>query len=138
MSLQEWHIMSSPPIDSFEGMTPLADYLSPAVHGSYSCPQDVWFDIEQTEDRLKWAKGALGALESAAAEVDWDGDFRGTPYVGALPWPAPVGDEAARYLLVKQDNNGTCFVISAFPIPAPLFQTVYATTVVRPERPTHA
>ncbi|MGX5397201.1 hypothetical protein ACWLMY_35780 [Streptomyces anulatus] len=130
MSSREWHVMSVPTTDTFEGMVPLALYLSPAAQGDYDCPQSFWYDVQQIEDRLNWAKSAMNVLEEAADEVGWQGDFRHTPYVGALPWSNPF-DEVPRYLLVKQNNNGTCFIVSAFPLPSPPDQRVFSTAVVR-------
>ncbi|MER7135418.1 hypothetical protein ABT358_02595 [Streptomyces sp. NPDC000341] len=137
MGTREWHVVRVPPVDSFEGMIPLNLYLSPqATSHAFESPQSAWHYIEESVDRLNWVKGALSALELAAAEVDWDGDFRITPHVGALPWAAPLSDEAARYLLVKQDNNGSCFIISAgFPVPLAPYQQNHRSTVVRVEQP---
>jgi hypothetical protein len=46
--------------------------------------------------------------------VGWDGDMRHLPSVGCLPTPPDV----TPYLLVKQDNNGTTFVISDAELPS--------------------
>jgi hypothetical protein len=128
MSTHDWHVLSVPPIDTFEGMTSLTSYLFPTTtDGALADPHQADYLIEQRKERLDWADGALDALKRAGNEVHWDGDFRHEPYVGALPWPTIEG----RYLLVKQDNNGTCFIISkGFAMPLPAHQTVFFSAVV--------
>ncbi|MGY3676518.1 hypothetical protein [Streptomyces sp. TE33382] len=145
MSTDDWHILSTPPVDSFDGMTPLAKYLSPDLRvdvfddphkvqraikeyrerlgwaekmnaGTLLGSEESDYYIEQDKERLDWAAAALDALQRGSGHVGWEGDFRHEPYVGALPWP----ENAGRYLLVKQGNNGTCFIISqGFTVPVP-------------------
>ncbi|MCX5070771.1 hypothetical protein OOJ91_33545 [Micromonospora lupini] len=80
------------PMDFFDGLIPLPAWLS---------------DGEAAAGRARWAVGAILAL--ADAKVDWDGDMRHEPYVGAVP----NGDGGtATYLVVKQEGNGGTFVVS--------------------------
>jgi hypothetical protein len=51
---------------------------------------------------------AVLALADVADHVRWDGEMRQLPSVGAVLAPP----ESHPYLVVKQDNNGTTFVIS--------------------------
>ncbi|MER7111140.1 hypothetical protein [Streptomyces sp. NPDC000229] len=128
MSTGDWHIVSVPPIDNLEGMTPLSSYLFPTTAArSLADPGEAEYLIGERKERLEWASGALGALKRVRSTVQWDGDFRHEPYVGAFPWWS--GD--ALYLMVKQDNNGTCFIVSqGFAIPLPPHATVFASTIV--------
>lgn len=86
------------PIDDFDALTPLPDWIcaDPAT-------------------RACWALQAVLALADVAAELRWDGDMRHLPSVGAILAPP----EAVPYLVVKQDNNGTTFVISGIELPWP-------------------
>ena len=79
----------SEPIDDFDGLTPLHEWL------------------DGDAERLAWALRAVLALARAAPAVGWRGDMRHLPLVGHLPTSPFV----ARYLLVKQDNNGDTFLI---------------------------
>lgn len=80
----------SEPIDDFDGLTPLNEWL------------------DGDAERLAWALRAVLALAEAAPKVVWRGDMRHLPLVGHLP-TAPF---ITRYLVVKQDNNGDTFLIS--------------------------
>ena len=82
------------PIDLFDGLIPLTEWIS------------------GEGDHAAWALRAVFALADTADVMHWDGDMRHLPPVGALPIPP----EAAPYLVVKQDNNGTTFVVSDAPI----------------------
>ena len=80
----------SEPIDDFDGLTPLNEWL------------------DGDAERLAWALQAVLALAQAAPAVGWRGDMRHLPLVGHLPTSPFV----ARYLIIKQDNNGDTFLIS--------------------------
>lgn len=86
----------SEPIDDFNVLTPLPDWIKadPIPH-------------------TQWALQAILALADAANHIRWDGDMRHLPSIGAVITPP----EAHPYLVVKQDNNGTTFVISNVEIP---------------------
>lgn len=79
----------SEPIDDFDGLAPLHEW------------------INGDAERLAWALQAVLALAQAAPAVGWRGDMRHLPLVGHLPTSPFV----TRYLLVKQDNNGDTFLI---------------------------
>jgi len=53
------------------------------------------------------------ALADAADAVGWRGTMRHLPSVGALPTPPAT----TPYLIVKQDDNGATFVITAAETP---------------------
>lgn len=55
------------------------------------------------------------AAYQAAREVRWEGDFRTPPHVGFLP--NAEGGEPIPFLVWKQDNNGTTFVVSPVELP---------------------
>ncbi|MEV3993619.1 hypothetical protein AB0J57_32455 [Streptomyces sp. NPDC049837] len=132
MSTRDWHVLCVPPIDRFEGMTPLTSYVFPATAaGALADPYDAEYLIGERKERLEWAGGALDALRRAGSKVHWDGDFRHEPYVGALLW----GSDGALYLVAKQENNGTCFIVSqGFAVPLPPTETIFFSTVVRESR----
>lgn len=79
----------SEPIDDFDGLTPLHQWL------------------DGDAERLAWALQAVLALAAAAPAVGWQGDMRHLPMVGHLP----TGPFVTRYLVVKQDNNGDTFLV---------------------------
>lgn len=79
-------------MDEFDGLTPLPAWLSDA---------SPW--------ATRWALQAVLALADAGPGVGWRGDMRHLPSVGVvltLPGVTP-------YLVVKQDNNGDTFVVTA-------------------------
>ena len=80
----------SEPIDDFDGLTPLNEWL------------------DGDAERLAWALRAVLALAQAAPTVGWRGDMRHLPLIGHLPTSPFV----TRYLVAKQDNNGDTFLIS--------------------------
>jgi hypothetical protein len=79
----------SEPIDDFDGLTPLNEWL------------------DGDAKRLAWALQAVLALAGAAPTVGWRGDMRHLPMIGHLP----TNPFVTRYLVVKQDNNGDTFLI---------------------------
>jgi len=84
------------PIDLFDGLTPLPEWLHDA-----------------TPHATSWAIQALLALADAGPHIGWRGDMRHLPAIGALPTP-PM---ATPFLVVKQDDNGTTFVVTAADVP---------------------
>jgi hypothetical protein len=84
------------PLDVFDALTPLPDWIA-----------------ADPRERARWALQAVLALADAAVQLRWDGDMRHLPSVGAVLVPP----ESIPYLVVKQDNNGTTFVISAIELP---------------------
>ena len=67
------------------------------------------------------------ALADVADHVRWDGEMRHLPSVGAVPAPP----ESHPYLVVKQDNNGTTFVISDIEIPGLTSVTAHTAHAIR-------
>ena len=84
------------PIDIFDGLIPLPGWLAGA-----------------SPHATGWALEAILALADAATAIGWDGDMRHLPSAGALPTPPA----ATPFLVVKQDNNGDTFVITATEAP---------------------
>ena len=84
------------PIDEFDGLTPLSDWLPDAS------PQ-----------ATSWALQAILALADAAPTVGWRGDMRHLPDVGVIPTPP----RTTPYLVVKQDDNGATFVVTTTETP---------------------
>jgi hypothetical protein len=80
------------PIDIFDGLTPLPDWL----HGG-------------SPHATRWALQAILALTDAGPAIGWRGDMRHLPSVGVLPTPPSV----TPYLVVKQDDNGATFIVTA-------------------------
>jgi len=86
------------PIDDFDALTPLPDWIA-----------------ADPAPRTRWALQAVLALADTATPLRWDGDMRHLPSVGAVLAPP----DAVPYLVVKQDNNGTTFVVSGIELPWP-------------------
>lgn len=84
------------PIDMYDGLMPLNDWLT-----------------GQHPSRTAWALQAVLALTDAATNIGWEGDMRHLPMVGGLP---TLG-RTTPYLVIKQDNNGDTFVVSAAEVP---------------------
>jgi hypothetical protein len=84
------------PIDEFDGLTPLPDWLSDA-----------------SPHATRWALQAILALADAADAVSWRGDMRHLPTVGVMLTPPTT----TPYLIVKQDDNGATFVVTAAETP---------------------
>jgi len=84
------------PVDEFDGLTPLPDWLAGA-----------------SPHATRWALQAILALADAADAVGWRGDMRHLPAVGVMPTPPAT----TPYLVVKQDDNGATFVITATETP---------------------
>jgi hypothetical protein len=100
------------PIDEFDGLTPLPNWLSGA--GPHA---------------TRWALQAILALADAADAVGWRGDLRHLPSVGALP----TTPATTPYLIVKQDDNGATFIITATDTP-PIAADTTACTRVAPRQ----
>jgi hypothetical protein len=50
-----------------------------------------------------------------ATRIGWEGDFRNGPFISAMP--AEHGNGYSEFLIAwKQDNNGTTFIASPFPL----------------------
>ncbi len=84
------------PIDCFDGLTPLPEWIA-----------------ADPPQRTRWALQAVLALADAAPQVRWNGDMRHLPSAAATLMPP----DAYPYLVVKQDNNGTTFVVSSVALP---------------------
>jgi hypothetical protein len=84
------------PVDAFDALTQLSDWLT-----------------ADPVPRTQWMLQAVLALADVADQVRWDGEMRHLPSVGAVLAPP----ESHPYLVVKQENNGTTFVISGIEIP---------------------
>jgi hypothetical protein len=82
------------PIDDFDGLTPLNQWLADASPG-----------------RTVWAMTAILALADASSDVGWRGDMRHLPMVGVLS----TRHQATPYLVVKQDGNGVTFIVTDAP-----------------------
>lgn len=84
------------PIDDFDALTPLPEWIA-----------------ADPDQRTHWTLRAVLALADTATQVRWDGDMRHLPSVGAVLAPP----ETSPYLVIKQDNNGTTFVVSGIELP---------------------
>src|SRR5260370_2149793 len=80
----------SEPIDDFDGLTPLNEWL------------------DGDADRLAWALRAVLALAQAAPTVRWRGDMRHLPPIGHLP----TNPLLPRHLASQHDNNGNNYLIN--------------------------
>jgi hypothetical protein len=97
------------PVDEFDGLTPLSDWLTGASPHATS-----------------WALQAILALADAAPAVGWRGDMRHLPAVGVMLTPPST----TAYLVVKQDDNGATFVVTATETPSIAADAATCTRVV--------
>ncbi|MEU7873349.1 hypothetical protein [Dactylosporangium sp. NPDC049140] len=98
------------PVDDSDALTPLPDWIT-----------------ADPVPRTQWALQAALALVDVADHVRWDGEMRHLPSVGAVLAPP----ESHPYLVVKQDNNGTTFVISDIEIAGVAGVVEYAAHAIR-------
>jgi hypothetical protein len=100
------HVYALGPIDNWTGWLPEEEFLQ-LEEPEYGRPN--------ADDYHAFKKKA----ELRAAEAGWEGDirnWRNGPFVA--PLPVNYGDGTIRYMIAwKQDNNGTTFVASPFPLP---------------------
>jgi hypothetical protein len=99
------------PIDEFDGLTPLPDWLNNA-----------------SPHATRWALQAVLALADAAPAIAWRGDMRHLPSVGVTLTPPGT----TPYLVVKQDDNGATFVVTTTEAPWITADTITACTQVEP------
>jgi hypothetical protein len=107
------------PIDDFDGLTPLNHWLADA-----------------SPSRTVWAMTAILALADASSDIRWRGDMRHMPMVGVLP---TSNQTTTPYLIVKQDGNGTTFIITDAPpdhIDQPIASTEVTTRTIGSWEPT--
>lgn len=103
MKLYCYHI---PPIDYWFGALTGKQLFDSAWD---VCGED-WGSIAAVCEQ---AADLKGQAEAAFKRIDWEGDVREGPYYFALP-----GDtEMSIGYIVKQENNGNCFVASPKPLP---------------------
>jgi hypothetical protein len=93
-------------------------------------PIDFWFGALTDEQLLESAWGNYkdwghmaavckevaelkGQAEAAFKTINWEGDVREGPYFFALPG----GTDLSIGYIIKQENNGNCFVASPEPLP---------------------
>jgi hypothetical protein len=84
------------PLDDFDDLVALPDWLRNASPAS-----------------IAWVLQAVLALQDSAEQIGWRGDMRHLPSV-SIP---SVGTNDTTHLVVKQDDNGTTFLISSTPLP---------------------
>jgi len=94
-----------PPIDFWFGA--LAD--KQLLDSAWDNYQD-WGTIAQV---CKHVAELKAKAEAAFKTIEWDGDVREGPYYFALPSDT---DLSIGYI-IKQENNGACFVASPEPLP---------------------
>lgn len=70
------------------------------------------FDCYNAEEWIPLWKRA----QALAKEVGWEGDIRTGPYVTILPVPSDESSDCPVVIAWKQDNNGTTFVASPYPL----------------------
>ena len=101
------------------------------MHYYHTAPIDYWLGALDTKQLLDILKDhhTLDSVGDAANQIDelrkmveesgphwkklgWEGDIRQGPFFFAVP-----GDGSMRFgCIVKQDNNGNCFVASPVPL----------------------
>jgi hypothetical protein len=92
------------------------DFWFGAMTGSQLL-KDAWEECQQDWGLLSWTCRRLADLQKHAEEafklIHWEGDVREGPYYFGLP-----GDKDMDIgYMIKQDNNGSCFIASPEPLP---------------------
>lgn len=97
-----WHVYTTPPMDlGWDFLLTVAEAMALA---------DEVLEEGLTLD--DW-RALFNEAQEAAEAAGWEGDFRGEPHVLMLPQAGSLKPG----FVWKQDNAGTCFVVSPFPLP---------------------
>lgn len=99
-------------IDFFQGLIPASIY-----HRDFTSPEKMgWEEHDYKEDRRAFLNWFSYKLRCAYEYLPyWEGDVRGKLiFVGAIPYSH--GSCTQKFLIFKQDNNGSTFVVSDFPM----------------------
>lgn len=96
-------------VDHFNGLTHLSDYIDAVKEGG----GDAFAEPRDDLDSLKsFVAIALWSALDAEDGIPWEGDLRGDAiFIGGIP----SGNHdliCQRFLVIKQDNNGSTFLIS--------------------------
>lgn len=111
-----WHVYEIAPIDfGWHNLKPVSKLAGELAQQQFSTaaldPEDRMSNSEDpnVEDFMaRWE-----SAKSAARSAGWDGDFRQEPVVFWLP-----GDTEFVYgFVIKQDNNGTTYIVSPIELP---------------------
>ena len=93
------------PIDDFHLWTEAVQYLN----------QKVTKDFFSTSEFNEFNE-VFGIGKMAARLLGWEGDIREGPFVSMLP-SYDSGSNSPFIIAWKQDNNGTCFIVSPYLLP---------------------
>jgi hypothetical protein len=111
-----------PPVDFFEyAMTEkqlIKKLRETAIRGPWAYDEnDFSLKVHLSKQDIQNDLSSLEKLKTGAKKgfekLHWEGDLCDRPYYFSIPCP-PSFDIA---LIIKQDNNGTCFVASPVPLP---------------------
>lgn len=111
-----WHVYEIAPIDhGWHNLKPVSTWAGELAQQQFSAaahdPND---GISYGEDPLvqefldRWE-----SAKSAASSAGWEGDFRQEPVIFWLPG----GSDFDYGFVIKQDNNGTTYVVSPVELP---------------------
>jgi hypothetical protein len=98
------YVYSLPPLDDWQGWMKAKGAKTNPYTGTDDLP-------EANIEHETFLRNAL----AAARQAGWEGDFREGPFISVLPDPNNMC--SAVYVGWKQDNNGTTFIVSPFPLP---------------------
>lgn len=99
-------VYSLMPIDWWNGWREPSDLFRVNVHQN----PERWHDPAEWDEL--WAKA-----RELARRAGWEGDIREGPYVTVVPQDPGMSALPPVIIGWKQDNNGTTFVASPFPLP---------------------
>lgn len=100
------YVYEMSPVDFWQGWQPATAVVTSEVDEFGQPPEG---KVSRQEYDAAWDLAA-----ATAAEAGWEGDIRGEVYVSALP---AAGAVTSKLLLGwKQDNNGTTYIASPYPL----------------------
>ena len=113
MSDNTWCYQAEGIIDFYQGLIPASVY-----HRDFTSPpvKMEWQEHDYKEDRRSFLNWFSHQLRCAYDYLPyWEGDVRGQNiFVGAIP--NVHGSNTKKYLIFKQDNNGSTFIVSDCPM----------------------
>jgi hypothetical protein len=108
----KWHVYEIGPIDfGWSRLSTVAETAA-ALGADEARARAEGGELHDTPSLEEFLSG-WGSAKDAASKRGWEGDFRDQPVVMWLP----DDTEFSFGFVIKQDNNGTTYVVSPHPLP---------------------